>query len=149
MNHIEALKICRDSLEILSEVPAPAVVRECLRALAATAVIEPVAASIESESFNTRLLCYRSAMTIGSADSDRSAIIRAVDAHCAAQVVQALAAKPAPTGWKLVPIEPTPEMFSYDAECTKQFGADAKRLMGYTYRFMLAAAPTPPSRSRE
>lgn len=52
-------------------------------------------------------------------------------------------AKQIPDGYVLVPKEPTPEMYAYTAECTKQIGADAKRLMGYTYHFMLEAAPKP------
>jgi hypothetical protein len=99
MNHVEALKVARDALEVI------AILGEgdgyaARKALAATAVIEPVAASIRNDGkFDTLMLRYR--LAVGQPGVEELEVYDAIelhiDAHCAVQVVQALATKPVMT----------------------------------------------------
>lgn len=50
-----------------------------------------------------------------------------------------------PTGWRLVPIEPTEEMLD-DGKEAQLFGSPSYRSALFVYRAMLAASPTPPQR---
>lgn len=63
-------------------------------------------------------------------------------------------AKPAPTGWRIVPAEPTPEMLANTVDAnglprvldftTPGERGEAFLMPRYTYRAMLDAAPSPP-----
>ena len=53
-------------------------------------------------------------------------------------------AKTAPTGWKMVPIEPTAAMFDLSVEAIRETPWNRKHIANTVYKAMLAAAPTPP-----
>ena len=53
------------------------------------------------------------------------------------------------TKWKLVPVEPTPEMLRAGATRYTAYRVDAGSAMFYAYAAMLEAAPLPPKLSDE
>ena len=103
MNAEEALKVARRGLEAIESIPsvrqdkAGRIARWISETLSATAIIEPVAASIEpvAASIDSVAFYYAActwAKTYGSADIPAyETFVKVIDAHCAAQVTQALA----------------------------------------------------------
>jgi len=99
MNHVEALKMTRDALENIHDAPSVDVwsAVQATQALAATAVIDP-AASIVNPTYIGLMIQHHKCRLDADAEQDAwGALIQHIDAHCAAQVAQALAANPAPT----------------------------------------------------
>ena len=85
MNAIEALKVARDALEkIAGNSSGFQDGRIAKYALSATAVIAPVAASIAGDTFNDLIISA----------TDQKTVTDFIDQHCAAQVAQALEARP-------------------------------------------------------
>ena len=70
------------------------------------------------------------------------------DADAVQRIVDALPApkQAEPTGYKLVPVEPTPEMINAGRICPMPTDSEWDEEEDYSavYRAMLAAAPTPP-----
>ena len=93
MNHIEALKICRNTLKsFVQRGYNDFDVEESEKALAATAVIDPVAVSIDSKKFQDLAINWSnefSSRTYKASENTWLELTKDIDAHCAAQVAQA------------------------------------------------------------
>jgi len=110
MNHVEALKVCRDALKgIFLRGYNDCDAKKASEAFTATAVIDPVTASIESGKYFDLLAnfvtfeieLHRIGVGIHEAAAASLALVQHIDQHCAAQVAQALAAKPAPSDMEI------------------------------------------------
>ena len=108
LNHVEALKLVRTELKkCVSRLGMANIFIGCdeelissSNALAATVIIDPVATSIDSKKFQDSAIYWSNEFSSKAYKASENAwleLVQHIDAHCAAQVAQALATKPAPS----------------------------------------------------
>ncbi len=121
----------------------------------ATAVIEQVAASIDTTEFRELMAWFATACHDPYAKLETKAVVQIqgalvsrIDQHCAAQVAQAMQARvKVPEGWHLVPASPVVAMemgWAYIDAARAESPNQRWAFSHAGYRAMIAAAPLPP-----